>query len=232
MMAIVSKAVFDKEAPTAKLGAVLPMKFYRSASKHLERLESGGRLFLVTVRPPSEALWLVAVLEDLKFDGSKWQASRNRYPVTDIGALKGALKFESGKGITAAKGALGMSLQTPRALSANDVELLLQATGGPKPAKPVRPPGPVQLAAHDDKSPLPCLCVRCLPSAPETIEAQGGTYFRAQAAAQGRLLWFWVPGELKARLPAVVAAVEGRMNQDSKPLNQPKGKKAGAAAAD
>ncbi len=234
MMAIVSKAVFDKEAPTAKLGAVLPMKFYRSASKHLERLESGGRLFLVTVRPPNEALWLVAVLEDLKFDGSKWQATRNRYPVTDVGALKGALKFESGKGITAAKGALGMSLQTPRVLSAADVELLLKATGGPleKPVKPVRPPGPVQLAAHDDTSPLPCLCVRCLPIAPETIDAQGGTYFRAQAAAQGRLLWFWVPSELKDRLPAVIESVTSRMNQDLKPLNQPKNKKPSADSDD
>ncbi len=115
MMVIVSKAVFDKDSPAAKLGAVLPLKVYRSASKHLSRLGAGSRLFLVTVRPPAEALWLVAVLEELKFDGEKWQAARNRYPLTDISALKSQLKFESGKGIVAAKGALGMSLQTPGA---------------------------------------------------------------------------------------------------------------------
>ena len=232
MMAIVSKAVFDKDLPAAKLGAVLPMKVYRSASKHLERLAADGRLFLVTVRPPNEALWLVAVLEDLKFDGSKWQASRNRYPVTDIGSLKSMLQFESGKGISAAKGALGMSLQTPRVLSRTDVELLLHATGGPV-VKPVRPPGPVQLAAHDDTSPLPCLCSKCLPRAPETIAVQGGTYFRAQAAAQGRLLWFWVPAELKDRLPAVVDSVSSRMTGLLKPLNQPKtSKKRAVSEAD
>ena len=98
MMVIVSKAVFDKDLPAAKLGAVLPMKVYRSASKHLERLAADGRLFLVTVRPPNEALWLVAVLEDLKFDGSKWQARRNRYPVTDIGSLKSDAAVRVGEG--------------------------------------------------------------------------------------------------------------------------------------
>ena len=231
MMVIVSKAVFDKEAPTAKLGAVLPMRVYRSASKHLERLDRDSRLFLVTVRPPNEALWLVAVLTGLKFDGTQWQATRNRYPVTNISPLQGELKFESGKGISAAKGALGMSLQTPRVLSAADVELLLKATGGPV-VKPVRPPGPVQLAAHDDKSPLPCLCRKCLPGAAETIEAQGGTYFRAQAAAQGRLLWFWVPGELRDRLPAVLESVTSRLNSGLQPLSQPKGEKKNAAIED
>ena len=64
MMAIVSKAVFEKESPGAKLGAVLPLKAYKSASKHLARLDKQSRLFLVTVRPPNEALWLVAVLQD------------------------------------------------------------------------------------------------------------------------------------------------------------------------
>ena len=231
MMVIVSKAVFAKEAPTAKLGTVLPMKIYRSASKYLERLDQHSRLFLVTVRPPNDVLWLVAVLTGLKFDGTKWQATRNSHPVTNISPLKGKLKFESGKGITAAKGALGMSLQTPRVLSAADVELLLKATGGPT-VKPVRPPGPVQLAAHDDKSPLPCLCAKCLPSAPETIAAHGGTYFRAQAAAQGRLLWFWVPTELKDRLPAVVESVAGRMAKSLKPLSQANGQKKRADSDD
>jgi hypothetical protein len=215
ILAIVSKAVFEKDAPAAKLGAVLPMKFYRSASKHLERLDKTSRLFLVTVRPPSESLWLVAVLEELRFDGEKWTAAKNRYPVTDIGPLKGQLTFESGKGLVAAKGALGMSLQTPRGLTPADVALLLQATGGPF-VKPVRPPGPINLTKHDADSPLPCLCQKCLASAPETVH--GETYFRAQAAAQGRVLWFWVPTELKAELPAVLASVASRMAERLKPL--------------
>lgn len=226
MMAIVSKAVFEKDAPAAKLGTVLPMKGYRSASKHLARLSRQSRLFLVTVRPPSEALWLIAVLEELRFDGETWQAAaRNRYPVTDISALKSELKFDSGKGIAAAKGALGMSLQTPRVLSPADVERLLSAAGGPLPPR-VRAPGPPNLTAHDETSPLPCLCGRCLPGAAETIEVDGAAYFRAPAQAQGRMLWFWVPAELKGQLPAVVQAVGARMLDRLKPIGTADGDKA------
>src|SRR5262249_34282417 len=39
-------------------------------------------------------------------------------------SLKDEIKFESGKGIQAKKGALGMSLQTPRALTPEDSRLL------------------------------------------------------------------------------------------------------------
>ena len=227
IMAIVSKAVFEKDTPGAKLGAVLPMRCYRSASKHLERLDKKSRLFLVTVRPPSESLWLVAVLEELHFDGTQWTAAKNRYPLTDISHLKGALSFESGKGLVAAKGALGMSLQTPRALAKNDIEILLQATGGPV-VKPVRQPGPVNLTAHDADSPMPCLCQKCLASAPETLVVQGATFIRAQAAAQGRILWFWVPVELKAELAAVVESVSGRMQKSLQPLKEATDKKKAA----
>ena len=126
IMAIVSKAVFEKSSPNAKVGAVLPLRTYNSASKHLERLSSdkNSRLFLVTVRPPSEALWLVAVLESLEEDDGAWRASkRNRYPITDVSALRSQLKFESGTGIQAKPGALGMSLQTPRVLTPSDAAL-------------------------------------------------------------------------------------------------------------
>ena len=223
-MAIVSKAVFEKDSPAAKLGAVLPMKVYRSASKHLARLESRSRLFLVTVRPPAEALWLVAVLTELKFDGEKWQAARNRYPLTDISALKSQLKFESGKGLVAAKGALGMSLQTPRVLSPEDAALLLRSAG-PLPSPRVRAPGPPNLAAHEATSPLPCLCQKCLPSAAETVEVAGAKFLRAQAEAHGRVLPFWVPAELAAELPAVTQAVIARMQANLKPPKQPAGDK-------
>lgn len=221
MMAIVSKAVFEKDAPGAKLGAVLPLKVYRSASKHLGRLDGNSRLFLVTVRPPDEALWLVAILESPRFDGNKWSAAPNRFPITDIGGLKGQLKFESGKGIQAAKGALGMSLQTPRALTPADTELLVQAASAEQESlqQPrVKKPRPINLASHEDTDPLPCLCKSCLPGAPESVEKEGALYFRARAEAMERVLWFWVPAELKPDLPSVVQAVENRMRGRLQPL--------------
>nr|HEX4316180.1 TIGR02996 domain-containing protein [Kofleriaceae bacterium] len=130
LMAIVSKAVFEKAAGKApKLGTKLGMDRYVSANKALEPLGDRGRLFLVTVRPPNEALWLVGILEGPKFDGAQWTSKPSATPITDISGLRKKLKFESGAGITAAAGALGMSLQTPRKLTAADVALL-DAAGG------------------------------------------------------------------------------------------------------
>lgn len=234
MMAIVSKAVFEKEAPKARLGAVLPLRIYRSASKHLERLDGKSRLFLVTVRPPDEALWLVAVLEQLDFDGEQWNGARNRVPVSDISALKGQLKFDSGKGIQAKKGALGMSLQTPRVLTPADAELLIKAAGEApvKAPRPPRPPGPVNLNAHELVSPLPCLCKKCLAAAPETVTVDGATYFRASAEGHERVLWFWVPEALRADLPSVVQQVQARLTAKLKPFKKPGDAPADADADD
>jgi uncharacterized protein (TIGR02996 family) len=136
-MAIVSKAVFEKAAgKSPAVGARLEMDRYVSANKNLEPLADRGRLFLVTVRPPNEALWLVAVLEAPKFDGAQWTSKPATTPITDISSLRKKLKFESGTGITAAAGALGMSLQTPRKLTHDDVALLdaavAAASGGGK----------------------------------------------------------------------------------------------------
>jgi uncharacterized protein (TIGR02996 family) len=138
MMAIVSKAVFEKAAgKSPAVGTKLAMDRYVSANKNLEKLAEGGKLYLVTVRPPDEALWLVAVLDRPKFDGKQWKAKASDTPITDITHLRSELVFESGKGITAAKGALGMSLQTPRAVTAEDVELLDAAvTDGGGSARP------------------------------------------------------------------------------------------------
>jgi uncharacterized protein (TIGR02996 family) len=131
LMAIVSKAVFEKAAgKSPAVGQRLKMDRYVSANKNLEPLAQKGRLFLVTVRPPSDTLWLVAVLEAPKFDGTQWLSKPATTPITDISSLKKKLKFESGTGITAAPGALGMSLQTPRKLTREDVALLDAAAGG------------------------------------------------------------------------------------------------------
>src|SRR5687767_11433012 len=109
MMAIVSKAVFEKAAgknPT--VGTVLGMDRYVSANKAFEKLSSGGKLYLVTVRPPDESLWLVGVLDNPRFDGEMWKARKSQIPITDISDAKDDLVFENGKGIKAAKGQLGM----------------------------------------------------------------------------------------------------------------------------
>jgi uncharacterized protein (TIGR02996 family) len=143
MMAIVSKAVFEKAAGKApSLGTRLAMDRYVSANKNLARLGEGGKLYLVTVRPPDEALWLVAILDNPKFDGEQWVSDPSQTPITDISSLRSQLVFESGKGIKAAKGALGMSLQTPRAVTAEDASLLDAAAGGDAapPARPARAP--------------------------------------------------------------------------------------------
>jgi hypothetical protein len=198
MLAIISKAVFEKEAAGRKPGDILPLDRYRSASRHLEPLKSGGRLFLVTVRPPKEELWLVAVLEGLKFQDDEWTARANRVPITNITALIPRIRFESGKGISASKGALGMSLQTPRALSAEDVSLLLPASGAPAGAATEAPAatGPINLTAHDPDSRLPCLCKRCLPQAPERAKTGGMEFTRSKVETEGKVLYYWLPDEL------------------------------------
>lgn len=131
IMAIVSKAVFEKmlgkEKP--KLGQLLKTKEYVSTNPRLDGLKAGGTLFLVTVRPPKDDLWVVAVLEKPKHNGKAWVAADNAVTMTDINALKSKLKFDSGAGIQAKPGALGMSLQTPRVLTDADVALLRAATG-------------------------------------------------------------------------------------------------------
>ncbi|WP_338864739.1 hypothetical protein [Myxococcus stipitatus] len=197
MLAIISKAIFEKEAPGLSPGQVLPTDRYRSQSKHLAPLEDGGRLFLVTVRPPNESLWLVAVLEGLSSDDEGWVGRRNRVPIADITAAIPQLRFESGKGLQAAKGALGMSLQTPRVLTSADAELLLSSAGS----------RPVNFTAHQDASALPCLCKQCLPQSGERAEAQGMRFVRAQMESAGRLLYYWLPEELQGDARAVNAAV-------------------------
>jgi uncharacterized protein (TIGR02996 family) len=131
VMAIVSKAVFEKAAgKTPAPGAQLGMDRYVSANKNLAPVAGGGKLYLVTVRPPDEKLWLVAILDAPAFDGAQWVSAPSSIPITDITHLRTELRFESGAGITAKPGALGMSLQTPRVLTAEDVARLDAAAGG------------------------------------------------------------------------------------------------------
>lgn len=206
MMAIVSKAVFEKEHPGAKPGATLPIALYRSTHKAFEKLKTGGRLFLVTARP-DDVLWLVAVLDGLTFDGQQWNSKPNRTPITDITSLKGSIKFDSGKGITAAPGQLGMSLQTPRVLTPADAQVLggSGATAS-EPASTTR-----NLTAHEPVTALPCLCTKCIANAPERATAKDMSFFRMSADAHGRTLHFWVPDELAETKKAVQQSVAGAM---------------------
>lgn len=231
MLAIVSKAVFDKDAGPAKLGQVVPFAGYASASKHLQKLDAHSRLFLVTVRPPKESLWLVAVLDGLSFDGQRWHSRVNTTQLTDISVLKAQLVFDSGKGIVAKPGALGMSLQTPRVLTRADAQLLLDAaaTGN----KRIPAPRPVNLCQHEDRSPLPCLCKRCLPSAPERTESQGTQFVRAKVELHSRVLWFWLPSSLTNDLDAVIQAVKTRLGQRIAPFpDEAKADRPAVSAAD
>lgn len=219
VMAIVSKAIFEKAARGKGVGSLWPTQAYHSANKQLEKLGTGGRLFLVTVRPTAkkgEVLWLVGVLESPSFDGEAWTAGRNRRPIADVTAVKDQLRFESGKGLSAGKGSLAMSLQTPRVLTAADAELLLAAAPLRAP-KPPRPPGPANVARHEEGSVLPCLCKRCFAAAPETVERDGETYTRGKVEVNGRILWFWVPATLSGELAEIAEAVENRLQKRIKP---------------
>ncbi|MEJ7602692.1 MAG: serine/threonine-protein kinase [Kofleriaceae bacterium] len=135
ILAIVSKAVFERDARVddqlVAPGDVWPTDRYTSCHKTFDRLADGGRIFLVTVRPPHEQLWFVGVIDGPVFEDEAWVAREpNALPVTNISALRKSITFESGKGISQDKGTLGMSLQTPRALTASDVEQILGVVSG------------------------------------------------------------------------------------------------------
>lgn len=124
VLAIVSKATFAKMGDGLDVGDLVTTDRYASTPAAFTQLGKSDAIFLVTVRPPSEALWLVAIVEQPKLKGSSWVGKANTTPICDITPLVGQLRFASGKGITAKPGALAMSLQTPRVLTDADVALL------------------------------------------------------------------------------------------------------------
>jgi hypothetical protein len=155
LMAVISKAVFERDFRGAAVGDVLELDRYTSNNKAFEVLEEDdSKLFLVTVRPPKEALWLVAILENLDFDDDAWVGAPNRVKIRDISAIKSKIEFTSGTGIKAKKGALGMSLQTPRTLTDDGVALLegSKKTSAKKEAPPKRAFVFKHVRSHDAKS--------------------------------------------------------------------------------
>jgi hypothetical protein len=215
VLAIVSKAIFERDAKVGKrlldLGEVVPLDRYVSKNKGLSPLAEGGALFLVTVRPPDEALWLVAVLEAPTFDGENWVSPPNVVALRDISDLKDKLKFTSGSGISAKKGALGMSLQTPRVLTEED-EALLRAGVGALPVAAASPLAKGHLNAHDGEGRAPCLCRTCIGAAPDRITIDGLALVRDRAEAAGRFVWYWMPESLAGDQATIRRAVESRLH--------------------
>ena len=85
VLAVVAKAVFEKQAPkNAKPGQLWETDAYLSHHAKLAPLASDGTLFLATVRPPDERLWLVAVLVSPTHEDDGWRAAPNVVPITDI----------------------------------------------------------------------------------------------------------------------------------------------------
>lgn len=151
VLALVSKGEFERQHAKARVGDVLAFTAYTSGNTALEPLADGGDLYLVTVRP-GDMLWLVAVLRSPRKAQGAWKAKANAVRIVEAGSALSTLRFASGKGISVEPGKLGMSLQTPRALTDADVTLLEALAGGALPtttsvAPPRSTPDPIAAAA-------------------------------------------------------------------------------------
>jgi hypothetical protein len=128
VLAIVSKAEFEKAVASPTLGALWKTATYASRNPALEPLRKGGDLYLVTARP-GDRLWLVAILRAPKQGAAGWTANPNVAPIVDASPIVKKLRFTNDKGLVSAPGKLGMSLQAPRQLTDGDIALLEALTG-------------------------------------------------------------------------------------------------------
>jgi len=155
VLAIVSKAVFEKEARGLGAGDVWPTALYASQNKGLASLGGDGDLYLVTVRPPA-TLCLVAVLERPKLGKDGWRAKPNTVAIREIDALLGQFQFAGGAPLPRDTSKLGMSLQTPRVLTDADVALLRtgksSAKSAPAKSQPAKSAPPKTAIAAPSKS--------------------------------------------------------------------------------
>jgi hypothetical protein len=63
------------------------------------------------------------------------------------------------------------------------------------------------LTAHEPP-PLPCMCKRCLDPERTSAEAFGFQFTREFAVAEGRVLFYWVPEELRRKRKGLVRSVQ------------------------
>ncbi len=70
------------------------------------------------------------------------------------------------------------------------------------------------LTAHEPP-PLPCLCKRCLEPALKSAEAGGLAFDRDFAVAAGRVLFYWVPREVR-RKPGLRRSVQAKLEDTLK----------------
>jgi hypothetical protein len=122
VLALISKAVFEKLSTWKQVGEIVPLDRYTSKHAAFEQLAAKDALFLVTVRP--KGAMLVAIIEAPKRKGDALVGKPNKIGLAYITDQIGKLKLADGKGITAKLDKLGMSLQTPRVLADADVALL------------------------------------------------------------------------------------------------------------
>ncbi len=238
VLAIISKAVYEKDAKiggrVAGVGDVVPLARYVSKNKGLAPVAEGGSLFLVEpVRPPAEALWLVAILESPTSDGENWNSVPSKIPVTDVTAIKDKIKFANGTGISAKKGcARDVAPVTPRVLSDADVALLRSPGGAAAPAAgssasvahaPVAAVERGHLNAHEGTGAAPCLCRKCLPQAPERFVAGDLALVRDRASADGRFVWYWIPEALANSKDAIRRSVESRLHTRARKVRKDRG---------
>jgi 5-methylcytosine-specific restriction endonuclease McrA len=127
MMAVVARPWFEADDGDKVEGDVVDWKTYRADHLPLQRLRdfSSNRLYLVTVRPSTFAVWLVAVYEDVtRRDGAWTSARRNRTPIVDLTSVLDGLTFESGKGVRVSPSARPQALQAPRVLTPKDIVII------------------------------------------------------------------------------------------------------------
>jgi len=123
LMALVRRRDFERLAPGAAPGAVVPLETYPHKKWSILDGLAGGRLFLVTVRPPDERVWLIGVLENPTLNDKAWVAEHeNDRPIVDITDRLAGLSHR----IAAAAGALAMAFQDPIPLTEADAALLLE----------------------------------------------------------------------------------------------------------
>jgi hypothetical protein len=70
----------------------------------------------------------------------------------------------------------------------------------------------VNLTAHDDSAPLPCLCRRCLPGSSDEASSGGLTFRRQFAVVRSRVLFYWIPAEAYAERRSLRKAVAARLH--------------------